>query len=155
MPEELFREIVNLLILHLNQESSRKAFVNLAWGPNTPLESHINWSGAAREFTVHLIKVAMTHSEDNGKVAIDKLLDQVAADTGHDSQKKIEGLRTRLVELGPSEAHEWKLERTQNKSETRTINTGGGNYFEGEVRAAKIVGTKNNQSFSLIDRIDD
>ncbi|MBD2248305.1 hypothetical protein [Nostoc sp. FACHB-888] len=87
-------ELVNLLRPFLEDERSRRPFLVLALGNDSPVLQHINWSGAVASFLPDMLcKLADYGEVAPGKQALWALLEYVRSQVGVDIQKRIDKLR--------------------------------------------------------------
>ena len=92
-----FDAIVALLTPHLDDDSSRKAFVLTALFDSENLRMQIDYGGSARVFTTHLInKCHHFGSLGNGTSAVVALLDHLYSMVGTDKQSQINLLKGNL-----------------------------------------------------------
>lgn len=92
----IFNQIVELLIPHMGDSEERRALVEQAlYG--SPVLAQIRWDGAARPFTVALVRRLIDFGEITpGKLALIALLEQVKTLVGTDQKAQIDNLLASL-----------------------------------------------------------
>lgn len=96
MDKTLFDRIIQQLLPQMDDSAARKALIeSTLYG--SPLLAQIQWEGAARPFTVRLVRQLHEYGEITpGKRALIALLDEVKAQVGDDRQKQIDELITAM-----------------------------------------------------------
>lgn len=85
MDKPLFDRIVDLLLPHMDSANSRKALVQSALF-GSPVVNHMDWSGAASEFTVRLVQQLYRYDVS----AIVAVLQELHTQVGTTQQREIE-----------------------------------------------------------------
>jgi len=95
MDTTLFNRIVDLLTPHM-EEGDRRTLLTPAFS-GYPIFDKIDWTGAAREFTVRLIELLDRYGEiEPGYLALAHLLQAVHPQVGWQDRRKIDILQEKL-----------------------------------------------------------
>lgn len=99
LSRRLSDEIVDLITPIMQDDDGRRAVVELAFGFDSRLLSHIDWSGSAHAFTVRLIDHLIHHGDfEPGRPALLLLLSSIRPDVGIDKQARIDRLAEDLAD---------------------------------------------------------
>ena len=101
MTKELFDQLIAELLPEMGDVGARRAIIEIAlYG--SPLLQKIQWEGAARSFTVQLVRLLNDYGEiEPGKTAVAALLEEVKMQVGADRQARIDQLLMRIEQLRP------------------------------------------------------
>jgi len=112
MDKSLFDRIVQALLPEMDDPATRKALIESAlYG--SPILQKIQWDGAARPFTVRLVRQLHEYGEIAlGKPALVALLEEVKAQIGEERQKQIDTLIQELSSSSqiPTKGHKMAVE---------------------------------------------
>lgn len=96
-----FDDIVSLLIPHVRTEKDRKALVTPLFRDYSSVYDHVDWSGDARAFAIHLTDLLVRRGElEPEQPAVFLLLDGLTV--GLDEQQRIDALKERMQGTAPS-----------------------------------------------------
>jgi predicted acylesterase/phospholipase RssA len=96
MDKDLFDQIIEFLMPEMDDAGDRKTLIQSALH-NSPALLKIQWGGAARPFTVQLVRLLDQFGEVTpGKPAVVALLEEARAHVGADKQARIDKLLARL-----------------------------------------------------------
>jgi GAF domain-containing protein len=120
LDHQIFKDIVNLLIPHCADPTSRKSLATIALFGCTVLDK-LDYSGNARDYVVHFVTTLLTFGEYiPGKPAIVTVLEYISEEVGISQKAQIASLIPRISAKGLEVPIEhWRL--FENLSETRYV----------------------------------
>ncbi|MGE0885547.1 MAG: patatin-like phospholipase family protein [Blastocatellales bacterium] len=121
MNKELFDQIVTVLQPDMGDAGDRKALVESAL-IGSPVLQKISWAGAARPFTIQLVRLLIDFGTlRSGRPAIVALLEEVRQQVGADRQKELDQI---LAQLGATGSDDGEPNSAKTPEIKRTIATG-------------------------------
>ncbi len=100
LSRRLGEALVDLVAPLMQDDDGRRAVVELAFGFDARLLSHVDWSGSAHAFTVRLVDHLIHHGDfEPGRPALLVLLSSIRPDVGVDKQARIDRLAADLAEV--------------------------------------------------------
>ena len=104
MDKHLFDRIVQALLPEMGDTDARRSLIDSALF-GSPIPDRIDWDGAARPFTVRLVRLLYDYGElDPGRSALAALLEEVRQQVGTDRQTQIDALLTDLKASPPTQS---------------------------------------------------
>jgi formylglycine-generating enzyme required for sulfatase activity len=88
----LHNRIVNLLLPFVQTQTARQELLSASWGPDEPLISYIDFSGASRPFADHLIYKISQYRPQTGQSPIEEVLKQLRYRVGVGQQAEIDNI---------------------------------------------------------------
>lgn len=86
----LHNQIANLLLPFVQTQAARQELLSASWGPDEPLIAYIDFSGAARPFTDHLLYKTSQYRRQTGQSPIVDVLNQLRFRVGVEQQAEID-----------------------------------------------------------------
>ncbi|MFO7684128.1 MAG: SUMF1/EgtB/PvdO family nonheme iron enzyme [Chloroflexota bacterium] len=88
----LHNQIANLLLPFVQTQTARQELLSASWGPDEPLISYIDFSGASHPFADHLIYKISQYRPQTSQSPIEDVLKQVRYRVGIEQQAEIDNI---------------------------------------------------------------